>query len=101
MRREQGQWRVSCYGVGHVRVVSFRVRLRWRGFYRSYSADRLGVIIGQNNAIAGFTGRECSSASFAFDVLKVFVMTRIVPLAFNIQGFSIEELRGILRCEFR
>ena len=70
-------------------------------FYRSYSADRLGVIIGQNNAIAGFTGLECSSASFASDMGKVFVKTRIVPSAFDIQGFSIAELRGILRCELR
>jgi hypothetical protein len=59
------------------------------------------VIIGQNNAIAGFTGRECSSASFRFRHGKDFVMTRIVPSAFDIQGFSIAELRGILRCELR
>jgi hypothetical protein len=59
------------------------------------------MIIGQNNAIAGFTGRECSSASFAFDMGKVFREDTYCAFAFDIQGFSIAELRGILCCELR
>ena len=59
------------------------------------------MIIDQNNAIAGFTGRECSSASLAFDVGKIFVMTRIVPSAFDIQAFSVAKLCGVFRSELR